>query len=63
MAADELPQALVTPDLFKPETREQKTRYYAAAKRWADRLPFERGNARKKCYELMRENLFRALRT
>lgn len=49
-------------DLLKPLRSEVKTRYYAAAKRWADRLPLERGHARKKCYRLMIENFKAALR-
>ena len=50
-------------DLFTPETREQrKARLYAAAKRWAKRLPKATGQDRKLAYELMIENLMGALR-
>lgn len=49
-------------DLFTPQTREKKRELYAIAKRWADRLPGERGRAKKQTYALMRAALFRALR-
>jgi len=53
-----------TPDLFRAETRsERKTRLYAAAQRWATRLPGEQGEDRRKTYLLMIGNLLGALRT
>lgn len=53
-----------TPDLFRPETRdERKTRLYAAAKRWAQRLPAESGEDHAKTYRLMLGNLLGALRS
>ena len=54
----------VQPDLFTPETREQKrARLYAAAQRWATRLPGEQGEDRRKTYRLMIGNLLGALRS
>lgn len=52
-----------TPDLFRPETRaERKTRLFAAAKRWAERLPFESGDDHRRTYERLISNLLGALR-
>ncbi len=50
-------------ELFTPETREQKkTRLYAAAKRWAERLPGEKGEDHRRTYERLIGNLLGALR-
>ena len=50
-------------DLFKQETRqERKQAHYAAAKRWALRLPDEKGKDRKQCYEIMMRHFRAALR-
>ena len=51
------------PDLFIPETRElKKTRLYAAAKRWAQRLPHETGEDHRRTYDRMMQNFLGALR-
>lgn len=52
-----------TPDLFVTETREQKrARHYAAAKRWADRIKWCKGEDRRRCYEIMRKHLMAGLK-
>lgn len=51
------------PDLFKEETRSQKrARLYAAALRWATRLPGERGEDHRRTYSRLIGNLLAALR-
>lgn len=53
-----------TPDLFTIETREQKrARLYAAATRWAKRLPSESGEDHRRTYQRMIGNFLAALKT
>ena len=53
-----------TPDLFKAETRgERKARLFAAAGRWATRLPSETGDDHRRTYERLIGNLLAALRS
>ena len=52
------------PDLFTPETRAQKkARLYAAALRWAHRLPSESGEDHRRTYSRLIGNLIAALKT
>ena len=54
---------LAEPDFFIEETKSQrKTRLFAAARRWAIRLPHETGEDHAKTYRLLIGNLLAALR-
>ena len=54
----------MTPDLFTPETRAQKkARLFAAALRWAHRLPAESGEDHRRTYSRLIGNLIAALKT
>ena len=55
---------LAEPDFFIEETKSQrKTRLYAAARRWAQRLPNETGEDHRRTYDRMMQNFLGALRT
>lgn len=55
---------LAEPDFFIEESKAQrKTRLYAAARRWAQRLPNETGEDHRRTYDRMMQNFLGALRT